>query len=501
MKKKLLLILALAVVLCLVFAAVACDPPEDPEQPEQPAAPTEPAEPETPGEPSTPPGGSSTPEEPAEPEEPATPSLTPDMHPVDAAKILFGADDTYLEMFEEDYTFPRLQISKVDNEITVIERNSDGSIYRLRYVRTDGEQASEYRGYEKNPNYSETLFFATELTGDAALPEYYEDVIFYAIDGKSLMFMNMVAGSEFADEYMVVDENNLDALVADLKTIDFTKDDLGAWHTPYYEDVFYTVENDHMKCLDNEITYYSYMSAPDTPANIFTAAYAEIEQSKIVREDRVITPDMTLKEAISIASQVRTYSVSAEVNGVTTMSGAVTCPEGMTLADLDDGAVPDEAVLVHKIDGVNVFRMDYFSNNNGTYNAAIYTLNAQTGKYNVEAFTGEEAAPYGEFPLYAQGLPLLLSNGGTLVNEDEWEAVYAEIDEKYTLSEDGWYRTSDVNADYPAYRIEENAIAIESVDGIMRWVFDKTDPYELYRATLDEILANIEPIPINPTEE
>ena len=55
MKKKLLLILALAVVLCLVFAAVACDPPEDPEQPEQPAAPTEPAEPETPGEPSTPP--------------------------------------------------------------------------------------------------------------------------------------------------------------------------------------------------------------------------------------------------------------------------------------------------------------------------------------------------------------------------------------------------------------------------------------------------------------
>ena len=52
MKKKLLLILALAVVLCLVFAAVACDPPEDPEQP---AAPTEPAEPETPGEPSTPP--------------------------------------------------------------------------------------------------------------------------------------------------------------------------------------------------------------------------------------------------------------------------------------------------------------------------------------------------------------------------------------------------------------------------------------------------------------
>ena len=492
MKKKLLLILALAVVLCLVFAAVACDPPEDPEQPEQPAAP---AEPETPGEPSTP----AEPEQPAEPEGPATPSLTPGMHPVDAAKILFGAEDTYLEMFEEDYTFARLQICKVGNEITMIERNSDGSIYSLKYVRTDGEQASEYRDYKKNFNYSETLFFATELTGDAALPEYYEDVIFDAIDGKSLMFMNMMAGSEFADEYVMVDESNLDALVADLKTIDFTKDDLGAWHTPYYEDVFYTVENDRMTCLDNGTTYYSYMSALDTPANMFTSAYAEIEQSKIVREDRVITPDMSLEEAVNAAAQVRTYSIFLEVDGVTTVVGAATRPEGMTLADMDDGAVPDYSVLISRNTEGKITQLSYFDHRYGTYNAGIFTLNAQTGKYNVESFTGEEAAPYGEFPLYAQALPLLLSNGGTLVNEDEWNAVYAEIDEKYTLSEDGWYRTSDVNTDYPAYRIEENAIAIESVDGIMRWVFDKTDPSELYRATQHEILANIGPI--EPTEE
>lgn len=370
MKKKLLLILALAVVLCLVFAAVACDPPEDPEQPEQPAAPAEPetpgepstpAEPETPGEPSTPaepetPGESSTPaepEEPADPEEPATPTVTPDMDLLEAAKIVFASEDTYMTSFlSEDNTLPNIELCKMGNDMVVIARDDDG-IKQLHYLKYNGEDDIEYYGYERS--YGKALFDKTELTGAEALV-YYENTAQFAAECKSIVLLAMMTGTDYygAD---IIDESNYDEVISLLETIEFYKDENEIWRTPYDNTdlpIGFMVGTDRVSYIGSEI-YHSYLSAPDTPANMFAAAYAEIE-------DRIAQ-------------------------------------------DISSG------------------------------------------------------------------------------------------NEKYTLSEDGWYRTSEPGL-CPAYRIEANAISVQtgSADGqVWQWLFDKASPSSAYGAATNEIYGVIIP--------
>ena len=207
-----------------------------------------------------------------------------------------------------------------------------------------------------------------------------------------------------------------------------------------------------------------------------------------------ISSDMTLEEAISIASQVRTYSIKA-TSPEGEAYGVIKCPEGTTLADIVGGAIADEAVLISRNTEGKITQLSYFDHRNGTYNAGIYTLNEQTGKYNAESLTGEEALAkgYSECTLYVQTLPfVLLNRQDDIPATPDWNAIYAEIDEKYTLSEDGWYRTSEPGL-CPAYRIEADSISVQpgSADGqVWQWLFNKATPSGENNKALMEIIVS-----------
>ena len=454
MKKKLLLILALAVVLCLVFAAVACDPPEDPEQPEQPAAPTEPAEPEPPAEPSTP----AEPEEPAEPEGPATPSVTPDMDLLEAAKIVFAAEDTYMTSFlSEDNTLPNIELCKMGNDMVVIARD-DNEIRQLHYLKYNGEDDIEYYGYERS--YGKALFDKTELTGAEALV-YYENTAQFVAECKSIVLLAMMTGTDYygAD---IIDESNYDEVISLLETIEFYKDENEIWRTPYDDTglpIGFMVDTDRVSYIGSEI-YHSYLSAPDTPANMFAAAYAEIE-NKILHAP-VITPDMDLLEAAKLLFNAEdTYITS-------TYSGS---------SDIYLYKIGDDMLYVEYsgIDG-SIDQMYYLANADGyaTYTEFNKASEIEGDFYYVIHREGDDAAEYrqealdffdfGKALLFTEMLDkteYLEENPSPVICADTYDEIFGELEKiNFTKDENGvWHAPYDPNDPYPtSYVVGEGCI-------------------------------------------
>lgn len=481
MKKKLLLILALAVVLCLVFAAAACDPPEDPEQP---AAPTEPAEPETPAKPSTP----AEPETPGEPEEPATPSVTAGMPLKEALDILNGCETFVMESFDPytgelltylSYT-PAPETSSPGTPDTYMQADYDGdSITALYYLEStqDGWQLTEYSTIGYNGVFGKTIY-----RSDEALETLLDNSLFdLSYWGPNLIVYCL------ADMYPEEEGFDIEAAYAYIEeNYTVLKD---GWYCEEGGNFFYNVTDGAAQIhADNDIWYkWSVPTAQDAPAEKFAAAEAEIAQHTILNAP-IISSDMTLEEAVNRAAQITTYSISAEVDGKTVFYGVVTCPEGKTLADIMSGAVADKAVLV-SYENDKAKDIQYFKNDNGDYSVIFHN---ETG-HPIGSYSGDEAAPYGECTLYAQSLPLLLADTETIPQtQEEWDALYDEIDANYILDPaDGWYKTSNANAFCLAYHLEENAIAFQtSSDGVQRWIFDKSDPVELYNLTVFEMVTS-----------
>lgn len=395
MNKKLLLILALTLALCLIFA-VACDPPEKPN----------------------------------------TPSVTPDMQLLEAAKIVFSAPDTYVTSFlSEEDTIPYLEICKIGNEITIVNRTEDG-IKQLHYVKDNGNGSAEYFGYELP--YGKTSYEKTELSGEEAL-SYYENTASFAGSAKSIILLAMMTGTGYAGKDMV-DESNYDEIIATLEEINFTKDENGIWHTPYADAVNSPVEfavgTDCVTYFGSEI-YHTYMSAPETPAEIFASSYAEIED-KISDGSPAITSDMTLKEAVEILTSLPKYHMTM-VQDQNVMEFTVIPKEHPVIQE----AGTEIFAYGYNNELENVVWLAYYDYRGDidSYLREFITYDEERGIYERSVDRGENAAMMDEhYPPFS--IPLLLSfEYEVQAYSDEYYALFDKIDELYRLDpSDGWYK-------------------------------------------------------------
>ena len=484
MKKKLLLILALAVVLCLVFAAVACDPPEDPEQPEQPEQPAAPAEPETPGEPSTP----TEPETPAEPEEPSTPSVTPDMDLLEAAKIVFAAEDTYMTSFlSEDNTLPNIELCKMGNDMVVIARDDDG-IRQLHYLKYNGEDDIEYYGYERS--YGKALFDKTELTGAEALV-YYENTAQFAAECKSIVLLAMMTGTDYygAD---IIDESNYDEVISLLETIEFYKDENEIWRTPYDNTdlpIGFMVGTDRVSYIGSEI-YHSYLSAPDTPANMFAAAYAEIEDR--IAQD--ISSGIALRATLDMLNSDETFVmeiIDGKTGDLERFLSYTLAPEAPLLS------TPVECVYIEYADNAISALYHLLSAQDG-WQLSKYAKAAGSDLFEKTVYEGDAALEECYFLIEIDGTycdygpNMIVYSLAETFPEDvgfDLDAAYSFIDENYTVLADGWFCTE--NGDL-RYNVLDNAAQLYAYpDMIYKWRVPAAQdiPADKFAAAYEEIIS------------
>ncbi len=513
MKKKLLLIFALALVLCLVFAAVACDPPEDPEQPEQPAAPAEPetpAEPSTPAEPETPadpegpaePGESEEPEEPADPEEPdeptepgepedpATPSVTPDMDPLEAAKIIFASEDTYVATISFDDVFdefatPVVELCKVGNDMVVIVRAGDG-ITQLHYLKYNGEGDVEYYGYERS--YGDAIFEKTELTGAEALV-YYENMAQFAAEWKSIPLLAMTMGTDY-DGANIIDESNYDEVISILETIDFYKDANDMWRTPYFDMLYLMVGTDQMTCIGDVDIYRSYLSAPDTPANMFAAAYAEIEDR--IAQD--IPSGTALRETLDMLNSDETFVmeiIDGETGDLERFLSYTLAPEAPLLS------TPVECVYIEYADNAISALYHLLSTQDG-WQLTKYAKAAGSDLFEKTVYEGEAALEECYFLIEIDGTycdygpNMIVYSLADTSPEDigfDLDVAYSFIEENYTVLKDGWFCREGGDL---RYNVIENAAQLYAYpDMIYKWRVPAAQdiPADKFAAAYEEIIS------------